>query len=257
MVALSSFVSIVLAAAMVKAQVYPTEPAGETFNAGSNCPIAWNGDTNSSTIWQNMAIELMAGDNYRMVFITTVATGLDGTQNGTFNWTCPEVTVPAPIYFYQFISPESTTPQWTTRFTIADANGTTVAAPNATQPSQNGQPGKAIPWGVGTLSNPSAIIPPPSFDTFDTTASASGSTPSTTSSPAVVGQTTAANPSSTKMVTSTTPSPSGSTSNSNSTNSTASGKAGNSAISGHSLDVHVLQTAFVLFATSMGFLVLL
>ena len=67
-----------------------------------------------------------------------------------------QVTPNAPIYFYQFTSPASKTTYWTTRFTIADANGHADAAANATQ--ANGDP---IPWGVGGLTDPSKATPPP------------------------------------------------------------------------------------------------
>lgn len=106
----------------------------------------------------------MTGSNYNMVFMTSayrnvlsvtklneipsvpstaVATGLvldlnfllppnanetpqDGTKDGTFSWTCPQVNPYSDIYFYQFVSPlETSNPQWTTRFAIASSSGAT------------------------------------------------------------------------------------------------------------------------------------
>ena len=64
---------------IVHADVNPTIPApGAVYNEGSSCLVGWAGDTNSTTIWKNMTIQLMAGSNldmqvltsnYRLVFI--------------------------------------------------------------------------------------------------------------------------------------------------------------------------------------------
>jgi len=260
----SSFVSIILAAAamVANAQVYPTEPAGESYKVGSNITITWTGDKNSTTAWKNMAIELMCGDNDNMVHLTTVITDQDGTVDGQYVHIVPDVTLYAKIYFYQFSAPavDPSGDQWTTRFTIEGTDGSSVPAPNATQPD-----GKPIPWGVAALKDPSTAQPAPPFANQGAAATANPAGSSTTSSPTgstptPVGQSTPlSSPTTTpsKMITSSLPSP---TSNSNSStglnsNSTTPGKSG--AISGHSLDIHFLQTAFVLFATSMGFLVLL
>jgi hypothetical protein len=57
---------------LVRASVTPTGPApGDRFDEGSPCKIAWTGDKNSTTIWKNMAIELMSGNNTDMQFITS------------------------------------------------------------------------------------------------------------------------------------------------------------------------------------------
>ena len=124
--------------------------------------------------------------------LTAVGT-VDGTDHAkaTYDFTCPsvrrasrlpasitivltasvarQVTPPAPIYFYQFTSPGATGTLWTTRFTIADASGASVPAPNATEP--DGQP---IPWGVGALTDPSTAVAAPSYLSGGA-ASASGS----------------------------------------------------------------------------------
>jgi len=47
--------------------------SGEKFNAGSSCLIKWKGDKVSKTIWKKMSIELMTGDNYNMVFLTSMS----------------------------------------------------------------------------------------------------------------------------------------------------------------------------------------
>nr|GAT53516.1 predicted protein [Mycena chlorophos] len=134
------FSSVVLAtilasnALLSHADVTPNEPApGDSFNEGASCTLGWAGDTNSTTNWLNMAIELMTGPNEAMVHLTTVATGQDGTKAGTFSYTCPGVTLNAPVYFYQFTAPGTPDYQWTGRFTIAATNGSSVAAPQTEQ----------------------------------------------------------------------------------------------------------------------------
>ncbi|KAA1470106.1 hypothetical protein DENSPDRAFT_741982, partial [Dentipellis sp. KUC8613] len=124
----------------------PTEPGpGEVFKEGQTCHIAWDPDTTGT--WKTMNIELMTGNNFAMVHLTTVAVNIDGTTGtGTFDYNCPAVTDHSGIYFYQFTSPSSPTKIWTTRFTIADPTGKTNPAPNATEPD-----GSAIPWGNGAL----------------------------------------------------------------------------------------------------------
>ena len=135
--------------------------------------------------------------------LTAVGT-VDGTDpaKATYDFTCPsvrrasrlpasitivltasvarQVTPPAPIYFYQFTSPGATGTLWTTRFTIADASGASVPAPNATEP--DGQP---IPWGVGALTDPSAAVPPPGKGTAVVLPPSSGA-PSSSSSGSLV-----------------------------------------------------------------------
>jgi len=160
MFAAQSFAALLVIAAslLARADVTPTEPSpGDIFNAGSPCHATWLGDSNSTTIWKNMAIELMSGSNTDMIHITTVATGQDGTVDGIFTFTCPQVNPNSAIYFYQFSSPQTKVLTWTTRFTIASSTGATTPPPNATQPGS----GDAIPWGVGALVDPSQAVAAP------------------------------------------------------------------------------------------------
>lgn len=56
----------------------------------------------------------------------TVATNLDGTSgSGTVDFTCPDVSPNSAIYFYQYTQAGAPT-AWTTRFTIAAADGSSV-----------------------------------------------------------------------------------------------------------------------------------
>ena len=70
----SLFFATVLAAIAVRADPTPTEPSpGAVFKEGGTCHIAWDVDTtDTSGDWKNMSIELMSGDNYNMVHITSM-----------------------------------------------------------------------------------------------------------------------------------------------------------------------------------------
>ncbi|KAJ3576536.1 hypothetical protein NP233_g367 [Leucocoprinus birnbaumii] len=159
MFSISAFILVAaLSSALVHAQVDPSEPSpGSVYPEGGQCPIVWGGDPSKTNTWKNMNIQLMTGDNFNMIPLTTVATGQDGTVDGKFSYPCPVVTLHAPVYFYQFTNGQTSDKQWTTRFTISTASGATTPAPNATQPGT----GDAIPWGVGALANPSQAVPPP------------------------------------------------------------------------------------------------
>ncbi|KAN0109626.1 hypothetical protein V8E52_009063 [Russula decolorans] len=154
-----AFTAFILSLALVVfADVGPTIPdPGHIYNEGSTCQIGWTADPTGQ--WKTMNIQLMTGSNVQMVPLTTVAT-VDGTTSpGTFSYPCPAVTIHAAIYFYQFsYAGNASDHLWTGRFAIADASGTTVPAPNLTQPD-----GEGIPWGNGALVDPSKAVAPPSY----------------------------------------------------------------------------------------------
>lgn len=131
--------------ALAAKTVSPTAPVqGTVYKEGSNCHIAWLGDTSSTTTWQGMSIELMTGQNLNMVQLAIVASNQDGTKDGSFDHLCPEVSINAPIYFYRFSSGGSAgNPNYSARFTIAGADGSTVPAP---QTDSNG-----VQWGTGEI----------------------------------------------------------------------------------------------------------
>lgn len=159
MFSLGAFTAFILSLALVViADPAITLPdPGHIYNEGGTCQIGWNPDTTGQ--WKTMNIQLMTGSNGQMVPLTTVAT-VDGTTSpGTFSYKCPAVTIHAAIYFYQFSHAGNASDLlWTGRFAIADASGTTVAAPNTTQPD-----GEGIPWGSGALTDPSKAVAPPSY----------------------------------------------------------------------------------------------
>lgn len=94
-----SFVALLAFAAplLVRADVTPTEPApGASFNAGTTCAVGWDGDANSTTVWKNMAIELMTGDNFDMVHLTSNYCLVISVPPNTQNIICP---LPPSILF--------------------------------------------------------------------------------------------------------------------------------------------------------------
>ncbi|KAG7443975.1 uncharacterized protein BT62DRAFT_971781 [Guyanagaster necrorhizus] len=153
------------------ADVVPTVPGpGDSYDEGDTCVIEWTGDKSSTTAWKDMAIELMTGSNTAMVHITTVATGQDGTADGSYNYTCPDVTPNSAIYFYQFTAPAAANTTWVTRFTIASTNGKSTTPTNSTQPD-----GSDIAWGTGALVDPSLAVAAPDFSSNSTSATYSAS----------------------------------------------------------------------------------
>ena len=91
------------------------------------------------------------------------------------------------IYFYQFSSPSAPSNlTWTTRFTIAGADGSTTAPANQTQPD-----GQSIPWGLGALVDPSTAVAAPSY-LVSSSATGGNTVVVTASSSAAAGTTSAA-----------------------------------------------------------------
>jgi len=156
-IAVAGMVAVV--AGVVSAAPNPTEPsAASVFKVGDACTIKW--DTDATGTWTAMNIELMTGDNLNMIHLTTVAEDIDATADkNTFTYTCPDVTPNSAIYFYQFSDPSD--PKnllWTTRWTMAGADGSTTPPTETTQPG-----GGAIPWGKGALVDPSTAVAAPSY----------------------------------------------------------------------------------------------
>ncbi|CAE6394293.1 unnamed protein product [Rhizoctonia solani] len=168
------FALVAGAVAGVVAAPNPTEPSGSSvFNAGQQCTIKWDADATGS--WKDMNIQLMTGDNWNMIHITTIAQNIDATDatKNTYSYPCPEVTPYSTIYFYQFSS--ASDPKnllWTTRWTIASPDGQTTPPTESTQPN-----GDKIPWGKGALVDPSTAVPPPAY--LSGTNQSGGSTNST------------------------------------------------------------------------------
>ncbi|KAG8722702.1 hypothetical protein FRC08_012581 [Ceratobasidium sp. 394] len=180
---------VAVVAGMVSASPNPTEPSSTSvFNIGKSCTIKWDPDTTGT--WKQMNIQLMTGDNWNMIPITTIAQNIDATDatKNTYTYDCPEVTPTSPIYFYQFSSPTNATDLlWTTRFTIAGPNGEIVPATETTQPD-----GQKIPWGKGALVDPSTAVPPPAYLGTTQSGGATGTASAGTSASATGGSSSAA-----------------------------------------------------------------
>ncbi|RDX54074.1 hypothetical protein OH76DRAFT_1341266 [Lentinus brumalis] len=159
MFAYAGLAALIAGSALVRADPVPTAPGpGDVFKVGGQCTFTWDVDTTG--VWKEMNVELMSGSNLQMNHITTIAK-LDGTDASAASHTfdCPDVTPNSAIYFYQFSSPANVTATtWTTRFTIAAADGSTTAPANADQPD-----GSPIPWGTGALVDPSTAVAAPSY----------------------------------------------------------------------------------------------
>ncbi|KAI5451754.1 hypothetical protein NCC49_001401 [Naganishia albida] len=176
----SLFTVLPLLAAFVCADVVPTSPDGSTVvRIGSTAEALWTKDSNGN--WTDVTVKLMTGDNFNMVEVATLAENVDGTTQTSLEWTVPEVFPTSKIYFLQFSVDPMTTPQWTTRFTIAAADGSTTEPTNSTQPG-----GQAIPWGTGMLVGGNSTTPisggTSSNSTDETTSSSSTMMSSSTSS---------------------------------------------------------------------------
>lgn len=174
-----SFLAFAALFIAVVADPTPTAPApGAVFKEGAQCTVQWNPDTSGATTWKTMNIQLMTGDNFNMIPLSTVGT-VDGTDpaHNSLTYPCLKVTPHSAIYFYQFSSPNSPALYWTGRFILAGPNGESVPPANKNQPGTN----DPIPWGTGQLVDPSQASAPPSMG-GGASASATGSLPGAPSS---------------------------------------------------------------------------
>ncbi|KAE8224000.1 hypothetical protein CF319_g3052 [Tilletia indica] len=190
----------------------PTSPGpGDVYRVGTPIPIQWEADTSGSTKWKATNVRLMTGSNLKMSQVTMVGV-IDGTDasNTTLSWTAPAVNPYSAIYFFQFDHGNAQAdPTWTTRFSIADADGQTTAPSQPYQPGNKDVP--AIPWGTGALASGSGSDS--SSDTNSSTASsnttpatqAASSTGSTLTTPSTTSASQTSSKSSTSTPSSTTP----------------------------------------------------
>jgi len=184
MFAIASAVALALVSSTL-AQPGPLTPLAA--DVGQPCVITWTADPTG--LWKQTNIQLMSGDNENMVPVTTVTT-LDTTSGAptTFTWTCPDVTLYAPIFFYQFShAAEPDNLIWTTRWAIDGPNGESVPAPNPTQPG-----GQAVAWGVAQLKDLSQVKPAPTYIVGQSAPSANSTTPGASAS--VTGSATSSPP---------------------------------------------------------------
>ncbi|TFL02159.1 hypothetical protein BDV98DRAFT_566808 [Pterulicium gracile] len=173
-------VATLLTPLLAQAIITPSSPTpGSTFNEGTKCTVAWNGDP----AWEETNIQLMTGDNFQMVHLSTIAT-VDGSTSGSFEYDCLDVEPNSAIYFYQFSHPTDPTElAWTGRFAIADAAG------GLTDPTEINTPTTTdgILWGTGKLVDASAAEPAPAYLGQSTPGTPGTSGPSTSASASVPG----------------------------------------------------------------------
>jgi len=173
--------SIAAQALFVLADPTPSVPGpGDSYNEGTDCQIEWAAD--DSKTWTAMTISLMTGDNWNMVHLEDVITGVDASTVTTHTYPCPQVTPNSAIYFYQFTNPGVNGTYWTTRFTIADASGSSTPPSETIQPS-----GDKIPWGTGALvgsgGNSSSVSVPSSSSSSSSSSVSTPIVPSSSSTP--------------------------------------------------------------------------
>ncbi|KAI0358222.1 hypothetical protein OH77DRAFT_1421533 [Trametes cingulata] len=266
MFAYAGLVALLAGTAVVRADPVPTAPGpGDVFKEGTQCTFTWDVDTTGT--WKEMNVELMTGDNFNMIHLTTVAK-LDGTDASktTFSYDCPQVTPNSAIYFYQFTSPTAANRTWTTRFAIGDASGNVTPPPNATQPGS----GDSIPWGVGQLVDPSTAVAAPSYLTGGAAPASSGagqtvvitnSAPANTAPPASsssLASPAASSPASSAKASSTgsaSGAPASGTTTGNNTGDAAAGT--NGAVSALAADGYLVRAAVALGAAAFTFAVAL
>lgn len=167
----STFTLLTLLAASAAAQMVPTSPDGSTVaRIGSELTTLWEKD--ASGVWDDVTIQLMSGDNFNMIPVTTLTTGIDATSLTSYTFTVPSVSPTSAIYFLQFTPGTGNISDvtWTTRFTIAAADGSTTPPANSVQPN-----GASIPWGVGSLTNGASSGGAPADSGNGTTTMATGS----------------------------------------------------------------------------------
>jgi len=157
----------------------PFPLAKDQVKTGDQCTIGWNAATSDLANWQGFSIELMTGSDTNMIPLKTLTTGQDGTKDGSFSYTCPAVTINAPIYFYRFNPGKSgVDPNYSSRFAIASIDGRISPAPQQTQPD-----GSPVPWGIGALSSGTSTTTTTGSSVPPTTTTRSSVTPTTTTNP--------------------------------------------------------------------------
>ena len=175
----------------------------------------------------------------------------------TPSWANPmflQVTPNAAIYFYQFSTPAlPTNLTWTTRFTIAAADGSTTDPANSTQPD-----GSAIPWGVGELVDESTAVAAPSYlssssSSSDTTAAAADTTAAATTAAAGTAAAGTTSASMTKVASTAPAAPTSASASTASNSTTATDGADSGALAARGADGLVLRAGAALAAAALAF----
>lgn len=127
-------------------QVSPTSPDSSTVvNVGDDIKALWTADSTGQ--WKDVEIQLMTGGNFDMIPLGVLGQGIDGTSTTSFSAPAPDVSPYSKIYFLQFTNGgDMTTAMWSTRFTIAGADGSTEQPTNTSNWN-----GEDVQWGTGSL----------------------------------------------------------------------------------------------------------
>ncbi|KIR57695.1 hypothetical protein I314_06412 [Cryptococcus bacillisporus CA1873] len=234
-----------LALPLAQATITPTSPDGSTtVKVGDTIEALWTADSTDG--WTDVEIQLMTGDNLAMVSLATVATGIDGTSATSFSFVAPDVSQYSKIYFLQFTNGGNMTgATWTTRFTIAGADGSTTEPTNSTDFH-----GQTVEWGTGQLLS--------SVSASSSNSSSSSSEANSTSASAVAAAVTASASSSSSSSSASSESPSASSGSSESaaasnptthSASSANASSGSSTSSGSRVQVGLVS---VFIASALG-----
>jgi len=187
---LSSFLVAALfaAASPSLAAVNPTSPDSSTVvKVGDDITALWTVDTTGT--WNNMEIQLMTGGNLQMVELAVLGQNIDGTTLTSYSVPAPDVSPYSQIYFLQFTpGGDVTQALWSTRFTIAGADGSTTPPTNTT--NWNGQD---VNWGTGALVGDVAL--PSSSNSSDSSATSNSAAPSVSAPSSTGGLNALASPS--------------------------------------------------------------
>ena len=110
MFAYAGLVALLAGSAVVRADPTPTAPGpGDVFKEGGQCTFTWDVDTSGT--WKQMNVELMSGDNWNMIHLTSMSSDsrslsnthlyhhllavatLDGTDatKTSYSYDCPQV----------------------------------------------------------------------------------------------------------------------------------------------------------------------
>ena len=72
MFAYAGLVALLAGSAVVRADPTPTAPGpGDVFKEGGQCTFTWDVDTSGT--WKQMNVELMSGDNWNMIHLTSMS----------------------------------------------------------------------------------------------------------------------------------------------------------------------------------------
>ncbi|KAK9701259.1 hypothetical protein K7432_011796 [Basidiobolus ranarum] len=132
------FSTILSAASIINAAIYPVNPTGETvWKVGSRVEIEWsdNEDTPHLKDMMPFTVDLYTGLDQSQLKLENIATKVSG-ETRSVNYTVPDVIPYGKLYFLRFTvsnpkDPNAPLYYWTTRFTITNTDNTTPSPSTA------------------------------------------------------------------------------------------------------------------------------